>query len=94
MAWQTFWQSICSTLVLANGLLYVPVGFLMAMLLGCRRAGFSTPVVVSALMFSASLAAIVEFVQLASPLRTVSLNDILAESVGSGLGVILATLAG
>lgn len=91
----------------ANGVLYMPVGFLTVTLLVRYRthptlalAFFST------LLFSVLLAVTVEFAQLFFPPRTVSLNDVIAECVGSILGAfsalrwsdrfrsLLATLAG
>ncbi len=73
----------------ANGVLYLPLGLLTAQLFaGAHRA--SALALGAALVFSFSLALAVEFAQLAFPPRTVSLNDILAEMIGSGLGVLLA----
>lgn len=91
----------------ANGVLYVPVGFLTVTLLVRYR---THPALVLALfaslLFSVLLAVTVEFAQLFFPPRTVSLNDIIAEFIGSILGAffalrwsdrfrsLLATLAG
>ena len=78
----------------ANGVLYVPVGFLTAMLLsGQRRGAVRFAASLGAMVFVAALAVSIEFVQLAFPPRTVSLNDLLAELVGGGLGAILAGVA-
>ncbi len=79
----------------ANGVLYVPVGFLAAnLLIGSRRNGRPLlPLLLPlflALAFSCILAVGVEFIQVFFPARTVSLNDILAECIGSVLGIILA----
>lgn len=76
---------------IANGVLYVPVGFLTAQLLiqtfsGTRHA---LPILLAGL-FSAALAFGVEFTQIFFPPRTVSLNDLLAECIGSLLGLALA----
>ncbi|MBK7646026.1 MAG: VanZ family protein [Betaproteobacteria bacterium] len=75
---------------ISNGVLYVPVGFLTAHLLIQK---FSDAWRVSLLflgaLFSFALAFGVEFTQLFFPPRTVSLNDILAECVGSLIGLIL-----
>lgn len=76
---------------IANGVLYVPIGFLSAHLLTQilvfvpKKTGFF----LSAL-FSVALAFGVEFVQIYFPPRSVSLNDLLAESIGSFLGLLLA----
>lgn len=76
---------------IANGVLYVPVGFLTFNLLAGGRSGQRLPVhVVAALAFSCLLAACVEFAQVYFPNRTVSLNDLYAEWIGSALGVALA----
>ena len=75
----------------ANGVLYLPLAFLTAYLLvqSFRR----TPRVLLlalAAAFSMGLAVAVEFTQLYFPQRTVSLNDLLAECIGSLVGVALA----
>lgn len=77
---------------IANGVLYVPVGFLSVNLLAGGHAGQRLPVhLVAALAFSCLLAACVEFAQVYFPNRTVSLNDLYAEWIGSALGVMLAS---
>lgn len=80
---------------MANGVLYVPVGFLSATLLaGKRQASVPIAAMLGAMVFVAVLAVTIEFVQLAFPPRTVSLNDLLAEFLGGGLGVALAGVVG
>ncbi|MEO8409979.1 MAG: VanZ family protein, partial [Propionivibrio sp.] len=75
---------------IANGVLYVPVGFLTAHVLmqisGSRRVALF---VVTALL-SFVLAFAVEFTQIFFPPRTVSLNDLLAECIGTLVGLSLA----
>ena len=76
---------------IANGVLYVPVGFLTAHLLiqkfsAVRRA----PFFFLAGLFSIALALGIEFTQMFFAPRTVSLNDLLAETVGSVIGLMLA----
>ena len=76
---------------ISNGVLYVPVGFLTAHLLiqkflVVRRA----PLIFLAGLFSIALAFSVEFTQIFFPPRTVSLNDLLAEIIGSVIGLMLA----
>ena len=75
----------------ANGILYVPVGFLTATLF--TRFKTHRPLVlaiIASLLFSFSLAVTVEFAQLFFPPRTVSINDIFAEFLGSILGAVFA----
>ena len=75
----------------ANGVLYVPLAFLTAYLL--TQSFSRAPRVllfVLAAAFSMGLAVAVEFAQLYFPQRTVSLNDILAECIGSLVGIVLA----
>lgn len=74
----------------ANGVLYVPVGFLTACLLA--RSGRAPGLLagLAAAVAGIGLAVAVEFTQLYFPPRTVSLNDLLAEALGTVLGVVLA----
>jgi len=77
----------------ANGVLYVPVGFLTAALFARSRSNRTLALAfIGALLFSFTLAVGVEFAQLFFPPRTVSLNDIIAEFIGSILGAICAVL--
>jgi VanZ family protein len=75
----------------SNGVLYLPVGFLTFALLSRfnsqRTAAWA---LIGSLLFSISLAVSVEFTQLFFPARTVSLNDVIAEIIGSILGAIFA----
>lgn len=74
----------------ANGVLYVPVGFLTAFLLASRFACSRAMAALLAIGFGCALAVGVEFTQLWFPQRTVSLNDIMAECVGTLMGAALA----
>lgn len=76
---------------IANGVLYVPAGFLTAHVLRQKYhfASLSAVLLLAGLL-SGSLALAVEFSQLFFPPRTVSLNDLLAEFLGSALGLLLA----
>lgn len=74
----------------ANGVLYVPVGFLTATLLAGPGRGRRLFASLCALLFGLALALAVEFSQLYFPPRTVSRNDLLAEGLGSAVGVVLA----
>lgn len=70
---------------MANGLLFFPAGLLAAAWRGQRLASLSMAVLWILLVLGATL---LEFVQLWFPARTVSLNDLVAESLGAGLGVL------
>lgn len=75
----------------SNGVLYVPVGFLTVALFGAGGSLLRRlPLLFGALAFSFALAVGVEFTQVFFPPRTVSLNDIYAECIGSVLGIVLA----
>ncbi|CAG9933391.1 VanZ family protein [Candidatus Nitrotoga arctica] len=75
----------------ANGVLYVPVGFLTVTLF-TRFKTHRTLVLafIGSLLFSFTLAVTVEFAQLFFPPRTVSINDVIAEFLGSILGAVFA----
>ena len=78
---------------IANGVLYLPLGFLVtAVGLGDRRPGTARTLwaVLLALLSSAALAVTVEYAQAYFPPRTVSLNDLVAECIGSVFGALLA----
>ena len=81
----------------ANGVLYLPVGLLLAQ---CLRAAWGDRglarwgAALSALALGCGLALAVEFSQLFFPSRTVSQNDLMAECLGTLLGVVLAPRAG
>lgn len=76
---------------IANGVLYVPVGFLFGNLLAGRRQLESRVARLAlAMVLSCCLAIGVEFAQIFFPPRTVSLNDLLAEVVGSAVGIVVA----
>ncbi|MBE0475108.1 VanZ family protein, partial [Rhodoferax sp.] len=75
----------------ANGVLYVPVGFLTAAVLLQSYSRLPRVLLfMVAAAFSMALAVAVEFTQLFFPPRTVSLNDLIAEGIGSLIGVALA----
>jgi VanZ family protein len=75
----------------ANGVLYVPVGFLTAALFASRGGVLlRLPKLIGVALFCFALAAAVEFVQVFFPPRTVSRNDVIAEWIGSGLGIVIA----
>lgn len=77
----------------ANGVLYLPVGALLAhWLLGALPRAIRGLALPLALLAGAALAVAVEFTQLYFPPRTVSQNDLLAEGLGTLLGALAAPL--
>lgn len=78
--------------LIANGVLYAPLGFLTAILFGRSRSlTFGLLMFVCALVFCGLFALAIEFAQLFFPPRTVSLNDVAAEGLGSLLGAALGS---
>lgn len=78
--------------MVANGVLYAPLGFL-----GVRAFGGNNRLLAAALLalaYAGLLAFTVEFAQLFFPPRTVSQNDLLAECLGSSVGVAAACWLG
>jgi VanZ family protein len=70
----------------ANILLYMPLAFFLSGWLASGRRG-ARPLV--ALLACMALAVAIEFAQLFFPPRTVSKNDLIAELIGTGLGIAL-----
>lgn len=96
-AWQTFRQAPFLQLGVesradwvANGVLYVPMGLLGARALAALAGPWAGGVL--AVVAGALLALSVEFAQVFFPPRTVSQNDLLAEGLGTVLGVLAAGL--
>lgn len=75
---------------ISNGVLYVPVGLLTMLLLMWRVGMHRTLSAVLAMALATALAVAVEFTQVFFPQRTVSLNDLIAETLGSLVGVWVA----
>lgn len=76
---------------IANGVLYLPLGLLSAQWAWrLSPAALRVPALALSLAGCLLLALAVEFAQQFFPPRTVSLNDLLAEGLGSLLGVLLA----
>lgn len=76
----------------ANILLYIPLPFLLfSNLRSVLKIGFISKAIVSILVFCFCIATAigVEFVQQFFPPRTVSLNDLIAEMIGTVIGMIL-----
>ena len=76
----------------ANGVLYLPLGFLAARALRRPLASWPTAAV-AALALGCTTAIAIEFAQLFFPARTVSQNDLIAEFAGAALGAMLAPFA-
>jgi len=75
----------------ANGVLYLPVGFLTVTLFTRFKTHRTLALAfIGSLLFSFTLAVTVEFAQLFFPPRTVSINDVIAEFLGSILGAVFA----
>lgn len=74
---------------IANGVLYAPLGFLSTWVLAGRAWWARGLAALLAVGFCLALAVGVEFAQLFFPPRTVSLNDLLAEGLGSALGALV-----
>ncbi len=79
----------------ANVLLFLPIGFFTAGTLCVdRRRRWALLATVPAAVFCAALSVATEFTQLWFPQRSVSPNDIVAETVGAVLGCLLWGFAG
>lgn len=78
----------------ANILLYIPLAFLVTGFLKLMLRSGSLLAAVVALTLCILLALTVEFTQLFFPPRTVSLNDIVAEIIGSAIGTGIWLYAG
>ena len=76
---------------IANILLYMPLAYLLSAgwAAGAASAGRRLVRVAAVFVGCAVVALAVEFAQLFFPPRTVSLNDIVAEFIGSGLGIAI-----
>ncbi|MCP4992380.1 MAG: VanZ family protein, partial [Gammaproteobacteria bacterium] len=74
----------------ANVLLFIPLGFLWLGVIWPRQPGFARIAIsLLVLAIATSLSIGIEFTQLYFPPRTVSQNDILAETLGALIGIIL-----
>lgn len=76
----------------ANGVLYVPVGVLG--MLALRGTALRPLAPALALAIACALALAVEFAQVFFPPRTVSRNDLIAEAIGSLVGILAAARVG
>ena len=74
---------------IANGVLYAPLGFLAAWW-RLRGDAWRVTALAVAVILGVVLAVGVEFTQVFFPPRTVSMNDLMAESIGSVFGALLA----
>jgi glycopeptide antibiotics resistance protein len=75
----------------ANILLFIPLSFFLMGVwrVRCRPRHLKVLDTLLVLSFCCFLAAVIEFLQNFFPARTVSLNDIIAETGGAGIGVVL-----
>ena len=80
----------------ANILLYVPLSYLLTAGLALpSRSSIARALLAVAVFAACAILAIgIEFTQLAFPPRTVSLNDIVAELIGSALGIAACGISG
>ena len=76
---------------IANILLYIPLAFLLCESMGAGSRALLRRfwVILTTVVLCAVTAVAVEFIQQYVPPRTVSLNDLLAEGIGIGLGIML-----
>lgn len=81
---------------IANIILYLPLGFTTTAWTSKKNLSFkkSAVIIFSIFLFCISVALIMEFLQIFFSPRTVSLNDLLAESIGSLSGILLWLLIG
>lgn len=80
---------------IANIVLYMPLAFLWTMLLGnMRSVGLRVVWAIIVLSSCVALAVVIEFCQLYFPPRTVSINDLIAEAIGTVMGLLLAATLG
>ena len=75
---------------IANGVLYLPLGLLLARLLRGPLGASAIMAFIGSVGICGAIAVAVEFAQLSFPPRTVSQNDLIAEVIGSALGAWLA----
>ena len=76
---------------IANIVLYIPLGFLAVGWLHSfsRRHRFTWGIAVFAFVACSLVASVIEFIQIFFAPRTVSINDLIAEYLGSLLGIVL-----
>jgi VanZ family protein len=75
---------------IANIVLYIPLAFgLSATFGGIRHPLARALIAIIILVFCLALAVAVEFTQLFFPPRTVSINDLIAEALGSVIGILV-----
>src|SRR5207253_1523672 len=80
----------------SNILLFVPLGYLLVGALRVDRRGVwgAALAATTVMLICAVLSVAIEFTQVFFPPRTVSINDIVAETVGGCIGVVLWTIVG
>ena len=79
----------------ANLVMYVPLGWLLGRLLQpAPRGRIDAAVLAGAVLLGGTWGVAVEFAQLYYPNRTASLNDVIAEVIGTGVGAVLWLIVG
>ena len=79
----TRWLDFATVEFLANVAMFMPLGLFFVLLLGRRRWWL-------AIMFGVALTIAIEFVQLALPSRVSDPRDLVANALGTTLGVLVA----
>jgi VanZ family protein len=80
----------------ANIVLFIPISFLAMGVLTLRNRSHFLKVIASLIVFAfgAAMACAIEFVQVWYPIRTVSQNDLVAEFIGTLIGIIIWAVVG
>lgn len=76
-----------------NILLYVPLGFVFSLLLGVRKNRGRWVSVLGVLICVAAVSGSMEFLQFFVPLRAPSIDDVIFNTLGGGLGLTMAVWA-
>jgi VanZ family protein len=76
-----------------NVILYLPLGFLLALLLGAGRGRRPSHVIMGALLAVAAVSLGMEMLQILVPRRFPSIDDLIFNTAGGGLGIGLALWA-
>ena len=99
-SWDDAWRAFCTIPFLnlgigsradwiSNILLYIPLTFIWSSVLAPRNTSRKLLTSITVISAAIALSISIEFTQLFFPQRTVSLNDMLAETIGSIAGVVL-----
>src|SRR5213593_620531 len=91
------WADVSNTDLLVNLGVGMPLGFLLmgALRAGRRRSATRAAVAILAVVCcSAMLSGALELLQVLSPTRRSSWNDVVCEAIGAGLGALVWTIVG